>query len=90
VYEFSDHFDSASVLSGVDLHKCLLTLKIVAKFLGYVESLPYHYRQDSTSNKLMAASLQQRQKVRKTFRRRDVWRHYATLRDITRHYDLYL
>ena len=63
---FSDPFSPSGVFQNDDLNNSILSLKILAKFLGFVESLPYHYREDSLSDKLMEVSLKNRLKVSET------------------------
>lgn len=54
---------STSVIKCGDLNESILTLKILAKFLGFIESLPFQYREDPHSDKLMEACSKHRQRV---------------------------
>ena len=63
VEKISDHFSSSNSMSSGDLNESILTLKILAKFLALVESLPYQYREDPHTDKLMQACSKYRQKV---------------------------
>lgn len=42
----------------------LLTLKVLAKFLGFLESIPYKCQTQNISKTLLAAQLRNREKVK--------------------------
>ncbi len=46
------------------LNNSILSLKILAKFLGFIESMAFHYNEDSRSDKLMEPCVKNRQNVR--------------------------
>ena len=60
---FTERFSSSNSMSSGDVNESILTLKIVAKFLSLIESLPYQYREDPHTDKLMQACSKYRQKV---------------------------
>lgn len=61
---FADFLTRDNCWTSKDISDSVLSLRIVGKFLGFLEFLPFHFQTNLISEKIMMLSLQAREEVR--------------------------